>query len=149
MSATSLPSLDARLYRAALQLYPEEFRTAYLDQIACDFDDARADAAASGHRRDLWMFRLLILRDFVRSLGTQWLRSGWPAIATAAVGVTWLQFTAVASFWWDSLLPMGSMDWNSNVVLLFMLLAVVFVACAATISTTIWIGRALCRPRRR
>jgi hypothetical protein len=40
--------LHDRLYRALLKLFPREFRGDFGDQMAEDFNDQRADAAASG-----------------------------------------------------------------------------------------------------
>jgi putative ABC transport system permease protein len=42
------PPLHDRLYRALLKLFPREFRGDFGDQMAEDFRDQRADAAASG-----------------------------------------------------------------------------------------------------
>jgi hypothetical protein len=145
----ALPSLDTRLYRAALLLYPASFREEFVHQIACDFDDARADVISSGRARDLPMFWLAMSRDLARSMATQWVRTGWPVIATVALGLVWLQFTALTSFWWSTILPVNLMSENDEAIIAIMLLAVVCVVIAATIAATHWIGRSLRRPARR
>jgi hypothetical protein len=88
--------LDARLYRAALRLCPGEFRRDHGDEMACDFDEARREAAASGGRA-LWVFRLLVGADLARTLVVQWLRTGLPVIGGAALLCTLLLASAVAS----------------------------------------------------
>ena len=52
-----------------------------------DFDEARGEAAADGDRA-LWILRLLMAVDLVRTVGIQWLRSGFPAIGLASILVT-------------------------------------------------------------
>jgi hypothetical protein len=145
----ALPTLDTRLYRAALQLYPASFREEFVDQIACDFDDARADVVAGGRARRLVMFWLIMSRDLAGSMATQWVRTGWPVIATAALALVWLQFTALTSFWWSSILPVNLMSENDEAIVAFMLLAVVCVVIGGTIAATHWLGRSLRRPARR
>jgi hypothetical protein len=80
----SMPSLDGRLYRAALSLCPQNFRREHGDDMARDFDDARCEAAATGERA-LWQLRFLIAVDLIRTFGVQWLRTPWPVIGLASL----------------------------------------------------------------
>ena len=52
-----------------------------------DFDEARGEAAADGDGA-LWILRLLMAVDLVRTFGIQWVRSGLPAIGLASIVVT-------------------------------------------------------------
>lgn len=88
--------LDARLYRLALRLCPGDFRRDHGDEMACDFEDARREAAASGATA-VWAFRLLVGADLARTLVVQWLRTGLPAIGCAALLFTLLLANAVAT----------------------------------------------------
>ena len=87
MSSGAMRSLDGRLYRAALSLCPAGFRREHGDEMARDFDEARGEAAATGDRA-LWILRLLMAVDCVRTFGIQWLRTGVPAIGLASVLLT-------------------------------------------------------------
>jgi hypothetical protein len=88
--------LDARLYRTGLRLCPGEFRQDHAGEMACDFEDARREAAAAG-TKGLWMFRLLFGADLARTLLVQWMRTGLPAIGVVAVLVPLLLANAVAT----------------------------------------------------
>jgi hypothetical protein len=87
MSSAAMRSLDGRLYRAALLLCPAGFRREYGDERARDFDEARGEAAATGDRA-LWILRLLMAADLVRTFGIQWVRTGFPVIGVASILVT-------------------------------------------------------------
>src|SRR6185295_11324783 len=85
MAFDAVTPIEARLYRAALRLCPDAFRRDHGDEMMCDFDDARSEAAASGARA-VWAFRLLVAADLGRTLVVQWLRTGLPVIGcTAAI----------------------------------------------------------------
>ena len=84
MAPTATCSLDGRLYRAALSLCPAGFRREHGDEMARDFDEARGEAAATGDRA-LWLLRLLMAIDLVRTFGVQWVRTGLPTIALASI----------------------------------------------------------------
>ena len=87
MSHGAMPSLDGRLYRAALSLCPAGFRREHGDEMLRDFDEARGEAAADGDRA-LWILRLLMALDLVRTFAIQWVRSGFLAIGLASVLLT-------------------------------------------------------------
>ena len=84
MAAEHSASFDARLYRAALQLCPGEFRREHGDEMACDFDEARGEVASAGARA-VWTLRLLMGVDLARTIVVQWLRTGLPAIGCVAL----------------------------------------------------------------
>jgi hypothetical protein len=84
MAGAQAVSFEARLYRAALHLCPGEFRRDHGDEMACDFDEARGEAAASG-AGGRWVLRLLMGVDLARTIVVQWLRTGLPAIGCVAL----------------------------------------------------------------
>ena len=96
MAADPAPSVDARLYRAALRLCPGEFRRDHGDEMICDFDDGRSEAAAAGPKA-VRVFLMLGAVDLARTLVVQWMRTGLPVIGCVAVLVPLLLANAVAS----------------------------------------------------
>jgi hypothetical protein len=84
MPLSAVPSLEGRLYRAALCLCPDGFRREHGDEMARDFDEARGEAAAAGGPA-LWSFRFLVAVDLARTFGSQWLRTSAPVIAFASI----------------------------------------------------------------
>jgi hypothetical protein len=96
MAVPRPPTVDVRLYRVALRLCPGEFRRDHGDEMACDFEEARGEAAIEG-RRAVWILRLLIGIDLLRTLAVQWLRTGLPVIGGIAAVVTFATASGVAS----------------------------------------------------
>jgi hypothetical protein len=96
MAADPWAAFDVRLYRAALRLCPGEFRREHGDEMACDFTDARGEAATAGGSA-VRTLRLLMGIDLARTIVVQWLRTGLPAIACAAVFVSLSLAAAVAA----------------------------------------------------
>ena len=87
MTPSRLP-LDARIYRGSLNLFPAGFRRDFSDDMLRDFEDDRNQALESRHAVAMWTFRVRMLRDFTRTLGVQWLRTGLPAIGGLAMATT-------------------------------------------------------------
>jgi hypothetical protein len=87
MAAALACHIDVRLYRAAVRLCPGEFRRDHGDEMACDFEDARGEAAAGGAPA-LWTLRLILGLDLARTIVVQWLRTGLPAIGCVAACVS-------------------------------------------------------------
>ena len=141
-------SLDGRLYRAALSLCPAGFRREHGDEMVRDFDEARGEAAADGDRA-LWILRLLMAVDLVRTFGIQWLRSGLPAIAgLASILVTLalaegLATLAVRARFAPFQMPANPVDAEILGLLLLAVMSVMLIAM--TIVVSLWVNR----PRRR
>jgi hypothetical protein len=142
-----MPSLDGRLYRAALSLCPAGFRRDHGDEMARDFDEACHEAASDGGRA-LWLLRCLIAIDFVRTLAVQWIRTGLPVIAVASVVVPLAIAEALATLARSASvrIPPGVED--EEVVTVLFLAVIVIVLIATTITLSLWVGR-LTQPRRR
>jgi hypothetical protein len=76
--------IDVRLYRACLRVCPAAFLGEYGDEMVHDFVEAREEAAAAGSGA-LWRLRLLMALDLLRTVGTQWTRTGWPVIGLVSL----------------------------------------------------------------
>jgi hypothetical protein len=142
-----MPSLDGRLYRAALSLCPAGFRREHGDEMVRDFDEARGEAAADGHRA-LWILRFLMAVDIVRTVGIQWLRSGLPAIGLASTLVTLALAEGIASLALRARFAPFQMPANpvdAEVLGLLLLAVMCVMLIAMTIVLTQWVNR----PRRR
>jgi hypothetical protein len=90
-----------------------------------------------------------MLRDFTRTFGLQWLRTGWPVIILLAMATTLTFTSALAQVFLNVviLLPSGSND--QDVIALEMLTVVVLLFIVATILLTMWSGRIVRRGTRR
>ena len=147
MPSGAIRSLDGRLYRAALSLCPAGFRREHGDEMVRDFDEARGEAAADGGRA-LWILRLLMAVDLVRTLGIQWFRTGFPAIALASILVTLALAEGLASLalrarFAPFQMPADPVDAEILGVLLLAVMSVMLIAM------TIVLTQFVNRPRRR
>jgi hypothetical protein len=96
MAAESPVSLESRLYRAALRLCPPEFRREHGDEMAADFDEARAELPSTSATR-AWALRGAMGVDLARTIAVQWLRTGLPIIGVVAIGSTLLLAAGLAT----------------------------------------------------
>ena len=149
MVPSRLP-LDARLYRGSLSLFPAAFRRDFSEDMLRDFEDDRTAALESGRAVSMWTFRARMLRDFTRTLGVQWLRTGLPAIGVIAMAATLVFMLAVAHVWRRMVIQLPSGSPDEDVIALVMLTVVVFLFIVGTILLTMWSARVVKRvPRRR
>ena len=142
-----MPSLDGRLYRAALSLCPPGFRQDHGDEMARDFDEARHEAQADGDRA-LWFLRCLMATDLVRTLAVQWIRTGLPVIALASVVVPLAIAEGLATLARSASVRIPAGIEDEEVVTVLFLAVIVIVLIAMTILVSLWVGR-LTQPRRR
>jgi hypothetical protein len=114
--------------------------------MARDFEEARGEAAADGSRA-LWILRLFMAVDLLRTFGIQWLRTGFPVFGLASILVTLGLAEGLATIARRATIYMpddAAPDETLGVVFLF--LAVISVMLIAmTIVLTQWVSR----PRRR
>lgn len=143
-------SLDSRLYRAALYLYPPSFRREFSAEMVRDFDEARHDPELAGRARRLWKFRAHMIADLACAVVLQWLRTGWPIIAVAAVACPVAAVSALANVWPRQLfaIPMGIGTHDADVLALEVLVTIVILLVASTIMVTLVLMRSLLRRRR-
>jgi hypothetical protein len=141
--------LDARLYRGSLHLFPAGFRRDFSADMLRDFEDDRIAALESGRAVALWTFRVRMVRDFARSLGVQWLRTGLPAIGVIAMAASLVFMLAVALVWRRIVIQLPSGSPDEDVIALVMLTSVVFLFIVGTILLTMWSARVVKRGTRR
>ena len=135
--------LDARLYRAALRLCPGEFRRDHGDEMACDFVEARREAAAVGPKA-MRIFRVHVGVDLARTIAVQWLRTGIPVIGCLALFASLFLLNAVAAAARAVTLRMRVDRLPSDAVGVVLLSVVAVMVIVATIVFNHWVHR----PRR-
>jgi hypothetical protein len=148
--AGSIPSPDAKLYQAALYLYPPSFRREFGLEMMRDFEEARQEVCAGGPPRGLWALRATMSRDLARSVVLQWIRTGLPMIALLSMTATLGAFAGLARLWNGASIDIPETS-NSDLLGLELLAAVVLLIIVATIVFTSWFARERARllPRRR
>ena len=132
-------SIDGRLYRAALLLCPAGFRRDHGEEMARDFDEARGEAALEGLRA-VWALRLLLGVDLARTVVVQWLRTGFPAIACAAMFLSLLLTEGLASMarYATVQIPADAVESELLAILLLVVIAVLLIA--VTIVLNLWVN---------
>jgi hypothetical protein len=143
MATDAAARYDALLYRAALRLCPGEFHRDHGDEMACDFDDARDEAASAG-RRALWTLRVLIGLDLARTLVVQWLRTGVPAIGCVALACSSAMAAGLATVARRLTVRIPTDRVDSEIVGVVLLAAVAVMVIVMTIVFNLWVHR----PRR-
>jgi hypothetical protein len=146
MRAGGARSFDGRVYRTALALCPAAFRREHGREMARDFDEACAEAAARGDGA-LWMLRLLMGIDLLRTFGVQWLRSGLPAIAFVSILVPLAIAEGLATLARRATIPLPADAVEADVVGILLLAVTSVVLIAMTIFLSLWVSRR--SPRRR
>ena len=143
MGSGPLRPFEGRLYRAALLLCPGGFRREHGEEMARDFDEACGEAAVAGGKA-LWILRFLMALDLARTIAVQWLRTGLPAIACAAIFLSLVVTEGLASLARRATvrLPVDAVDAELLGVLLVAVVAVMVIAM--TIVLNLWVNR----PRR-
>ena len=147
MTAVSHP-VDVRLYRACLSACPPAFRREYGDEMVRDFGEAREEASGAGGRA-LWRLRLFIAADLLRTVGTQWARTGWPVIALLSLVAPLAlaeALTALARRAAFVIPPETAAHTDAIGVLLVATISVLLIA--TTIALTLWAARPVRRRRR-
>jgi uncharacterized BrkB/YihY/UPF0761 family membrane protein len=142
------PSLDRRVYAAALHLYPPAFRREFGPEMLRDFDDAQSETWCRPGARAVFVVH--IAADLARSIVWQWLRSGLPAIAVVSAAATLLSIAAISRLWPTRAMEMPLRPADRELLGLIILAIVVILLIATTIVLTIWSAptRSLRRRRR-
>jgi hypothetical protein len=145
----SRTTLDIRIYRASLGLFPPAFQRDFSDDMLRDFEDDLNDVLQEGRAVSLWSFRARMLRDVTRTLGVQWLRTGWPMIIVLAMAFTLTFMSVLAQVFLNVVIQLPSGSSDQDVIALEMLTVVVLLFIVATILLTMWSGRIVRRGTRR
>jgi hypothetical protein len=140
MEVRTVRSIDGRLYRAALLLCPGGFRRDYGEEMARDFDEARGEAVVEG-RRAVWTLRLLLGLDLARTLVVQWLRTGFPAIACAAMFLSLLLTAGLASVARRATVQIPPDVVHSELLGILLLVVIAVMLIAMTIVLNLWVHR--------
>jgi len=138
-------SLDTRLYRAALSLYPPAFRREFSPDMVRDFDEARHEAQVTDQGCGLWTFRAQMITDLASTVVWQWLRTGLPFIVVLAVTGPLIAASALASLWRPVSIVLPRETADADMIVLELLVAVVLFVIAATIIFTLWFTRPIRR----
>ena len=135
-------SAGAAAYRAAVQLYPADFRREFGDEMARDFVQATREASRDGSRGGVPRLWARVGADFVCSLVLQWMRTGLPAVGLIAAacsfgGISMAARVLVGRTWISP--PASAVD--AELVTLFLLVIVLLLIILTTICVTLWIAR--------
>jgi hypothetical protein len=140
--------IAAAIYRAALQLYPPDFRREFASEMARDFLLATNEAWRAGAWRSLIGLWAHIGADLARTLIFQWLRSDWPAVALIPATVTLMGIGVTAQLLPATPVPLPVAQTDRELLALMLLIIVVLLIVAATIIFTLWFTRPLLYRRR-
>jgi len=139
---TSRRPLDTRFYRAALRLCPGPFRREYSDEMTRDFEALRDEAALA---RSLWSLRLAMAVDLARTAGTEWIRTGLPAIAFAALVIPLALAGGLASLARRVTVPIPADPAQEELLGILLLVLISLLLIAATLVLTLSFGPSLRR----
>lgn len=144
-----LTSRSARLYRAALVLYPADFRRQFSAEMMCDVVDAAADARRTGGQRAVVALWVSTWTDLAVSVVLQWMCTGLPLVVGCAIAgaVAAAQMAGHLVPYGGLIEPVTAAD--RDLMALILLIGVVMLVIASTIFFTFWFSRPrLARPRR-
>ena len=145
MTTPRVMGFDARLYEAALLLYPPAFRDEFSAEMVADFEAGKRDALLLRKWTGLPSFWIQIATDLATTVVVQWLRTGWPFAAAIAAIAPLLALVAMTRLWRWSWMPprLLSGTANDDLLTLELLSAVVVLIIAGTIMLTHWFSRTL------
>ena len=140
--------IGARVYGAALFLCPPAFRREFSTEMARDVDDAAEDMRSGGAAaaRLRWIG---IAADLAATVVVQWLRTGWPVLATCSLAGAIAATRVAASMLWHEPLPVPASAYDRDLMTLLLLTGTVLLVIVATIVFTFWFARPVARRRRR
>jgi hypothetical protein len=136
-------SLAAGAYRAAVHLYPPDFRREFSSEMTRDFRQATHEAWLEGAWRSVLGVWVSVGADFGLTLMVQWFQSRWAAIALIPAAFSFLGMIMASRFLRTrpQLLPVARPDREE--IALLLLATVVLLVIAATIIFTQWFTRPL------
>ena len=144
---TAMP-IDARLYQAALLLFPPAFRRQFSGEMLRDFKEARDEARLEGSA-ELWRFRAHIVADLVRAIGRQWLRDGWPLILLSAVAGPIATGYALLQLFGHRGFRTQVEGADAEVLAFVLIVCVVLLIIMSTLIFSLWLSPLMRRPARR
>lgn len=148
----AMPSLKyagARLYHAALFLYPPAFRREFSGEMTRDFDEATQDTGVTARRRDLLTLWTRIGADLARTVVVQWLRTGVPALLLSSMAGALVAASVAATVVPHDPFAVPVAPADRDLMTLILLTGVVLLVIVATILFTFWFSRPLLQRHRR
>jgi hypothetical protein len=145
------PTVAAHIYRACLLLYPSTFRFEFGEEMLADFDDATNETWLSRGWIGVLMLWACVALDLARSVLTQWIRTGLPALAIVSAAWSTMMCTLIA----QQFVPRSPVDLLSRptadeeVKLILIGMAVLICVIAAIIGVTGWFWTLVVRRKRR
>ena len=127
------------MYRACLFLYPPAFRDEFGPEMAADFESATTEAWRAERSAGVIACWARVALDLARSIATQWLRTGFPALA--AISTIWA--LTIASLIANQFVPnppiaasVSPLNADEEVTLMLVFMGVLIVVIAAVIFVT-------------
>jgi len=143
-----LRGIGARVYYAALFLCPPAFRREFSNEMARDVDDAAEDMRSDGGAVALMLW-IGIAADLASTVVVQWLRTGWPVLATCSIAGAIAATRVAASMLPHQPLPVPASAHDRDLMTLMLLTGTVLLVIVSTIVFTFWFSRPAPRRRRR
>ena len=112
-----------------------------------DFCEGWREASEAGGRA-LWRFRLVIAIDSLRTAGTQWARTGWPAIGLVSVIAPLALAEALSALARQASFVIPPETAHTDTIGVLLLATVSVLLIATTIALTLWAARPVRRRRR-
>jgi hypothetical protein len=145
---TRVLSVSARVYRAAVHLYPPDFRREFIGEMTQDFVEGTQEAWREGYSWRVAKFWAHLTADFMRSVPVQWLRGPRLAIALVPAMVTLMGIAMAAQIAPLVQVDMPAVPADRDLLALLLLVTVFLLIVVATIVLTPWLTRSLRqRPR--
>ena len=145
----SVIDVVARLYYAALFLYPPAFRREFSSEMARDFDEATEETRLAGRWRDLLALWTRIGTDLARTVTVQWLRTGLPIVFLCSVVGAIVAASVAANVVLRKPFAVPAAAADRDLMTLILLAGAVLLVIAATILFTFWFSRPLLQRHRR
>ena len=140
-------SVESRMYRTALYLYPRRFREEFGEEMAQDFDDASLEALTTDRSR--FAFRARMCADLARTIVARWADTGLPAIALAAAIVPLLAVAGLTRLSAQAALGLPAGTGDADLIALALLVMVVLLVIVTTLFFTVWFAHPWVRRRGR
>src|SRR5258706_93026 len=131
------------MYRAAVHLYPPDFRREFASEMTRDFDQATREAWSGTAWPGVLVLWAHLGADFALTLVRQWLWSPWLAITLIPAAISIAGMVTVASLLAQPPPPLSVPQPDHDQIALLLLVTVVLLIVAATIILTLWFTRPL------
>ncbi len=129
------------LYKALLQLYPSSFRGAFGDEMVCDFEEATDEAWATGGWTCVLAVWTTVARDLIRTIASQWLRSGVPILlATSAAWTISFCVLIAQGVPRDIVIPERNPDQEMRFMLVGLAVVVLVIVATVLITGLFWMS---------